>query len=856
MCADESNLEGLLNDLSLGLVMVDPDDLITLGEILEKVETLAEAFEAYDSAEARVVLFGLRKSIENMILDKAPDKVRVVEILGQGVALLQDIHRSLAAGGAYEGDLNDFRAAVEKDAQVDLSEAPEAAGREAPAAEPRTGPAPPEPGAEMTAEETGPTDEPSADEAAVYDASQDQELFFGFLSESMEHIETIEVNIIALEQDPEDPETINSVFRPFHTIKGVSGFLNLKTIHQLTHNVENVLDDARNQKIPVSGALIDLVLDAVDLLKRMLADVKASLETNEPVTADYGLDDFFQRLQAVQQGDLGRPMESEPPQSVFAGRKLGEILVEQELVSEDELDRILENQENARLRRLGDILVEQGLISQQELEEALALQIQSEGKRLGEILVETGKAEPNQISLAVHQQESLRSQKLGEMLIREKQADAREVSSALREQRKTPDSSGATARTVKVDTKKLDDLVNMVGELVIAQSLVSSNESILGVKDQKLFRDLSHMARITSELQNTAMSMRMVPIRQTFQKMIRLVRDLSRKSGKQIELTMSGEDTEIDRNMVEAIYDPLVHMVRNSVDHGVEKPAARREAGKPDEGWIHLKAFHQGGNVVIQIIDDGQGLNRDRIFGKAVERGLVSPEEHLTDQAVYQLIFQPGFSTADQVTDVSGRGVGMDVVKRAIDKLRGKVEIESEPGRGSTISIRLPLTLAIIDGMIVRVGDNRYILPTMTIRESFRPGRGEYHTVKGQGEMIKVREHLLPLVRLDHVLGVSGGVVDPTQALVIVVEHNGEQRCLLVDEVIGKQEVVIKSLGERLKYVRALAGGSILGDGTVGLILDVTGMFEVSDGMGGGMPPPAAAHQDWEMDDDWGMGPG
>ncbi|MFH1089963.1 MAG: chemotaxis protein CheA, partial [Pseudomonadota bacterium] len=473
------------------------------------------------------------------------------------------------------------------------------------------------------------------------------------------------------------------------------------------------------------------------------------------------------------------------------------------------------------------------------------------------ILVETGKADPESISQALREQEAQREQKLGEILIREGQADAREVTSALREQKKAVEAGQPASQTVKVDTLKLDNLVNLVGELVIAQSLVKSNNNIIGLKDQKLLRDLSHLSRITSEIQLTAMSMRMVPIRQTFQKMIRLVRDLSHKSGKQVSLSMSGEDTEIDRNMVEAIYDPLVHMVRNSVDHGVELPEIRRQRDKPAEGRLHLRAFHQGGNVVIQIEDDGQGLNKEKILKKALERGLIRPEDELTEAQTFSLIFQPGFSTADKVTDVSGRGVGMDVVKKAIERLRGKTEIDSKSGRGSTITIRLPLTLAIIDGIIVRLGEHRYILPTVAIRESFRPGPGDYYTVQGQGEMIKVRENLLPLVRLNQVLGAQGAQTDPTQALVVVVENEGDRRCVMVDEVLGKQEVVIKSLGERLKYVRALAGGSILGDGRVGLILDVVGLFEISDGQAGGVPRAAApeADSDGETDQDWGMGP-
>lgn len=834
------NAEKMLDDISLSMVMIDPEDLISLGEFLEKVEKLADDFPQTDSSWPEVILNGLKKAIEAIILDQVKDKARVVEVMGQGVSLLQEIIRSQTGESSISPDVDPFLEAMKTEAGIDLRP-DEAGGGRAEAAE---APVVEEPAMEM--------------EEAGYDVGQDEDLFFSFIAESMEHIEAIEVNIIALEQDPEDNDAINSVFRPFHTIKGVSGFLNLKEIHSLTHDVENLLDDARNERLKVSSALIDVVLDAVDILKRMIDDVKTGLETGESVEKDYNLPAFVERIKAIQQGV---PIEEEYVESSpYSGKKLGEILLDQGLVSEDELNRLVEAQEKSRLFKLGEILVEQGLISNDDLEEALQLQMEDSSKKIGEILVETGKAPPQEVSRAIEDQEKKREQKIGELLIKEKQAGAREVAGALREQKKAPSGPAGqpSAHTVKVDTTKLDGLVDLVGELVIAQSLVASNERIAGLKDQKVLRDLSHMSRITSELQRTAMSMRMVQIRQTFQKMIRLVRDLSRKSGKMVELEMFGEDTEIDRNMVEAIYDPLVHMVRNSVDHGVEAPETRQATGKPPQGTVNLRAFHQGGNVVIQIEDDGQGLNKDRIFAKAVERGLVGPDEKLSDSAVFNLIFQAGFSTAEKVTDVSGRGVGMDVVKKAIEKLRGKIEVDSQLGLGSTITIRLPLTLAIIDGMIVRVGDNRYILPTVAIHESFRPSADDYHTVKGRGEMIKVRENLLPLVRLDSILGAHGSVKDPTEALVVVVENEGERRCILVDEVLGKQEVVIKSLGERLKYVRALAGGSILGDGRVGLILDIAGVFEVSDRSFGQVfvpgSGPAATTGDWEMDEDWGMG--
>ena len=664
------------------------------------------------------------------------------------------------------------------------------------------------------------------------DFGQDEDLFFGFITESLEHIESIEVNIINLEQEPENVETLNAVFRPFHTIKGVSGFLNLKTIHHLTHEVENILDDARNFRLPVTAPLIDLVLDAVDILKQMIGDLKSSVETGQTVVSDYGVDAFIKRIVAIQQGD-DQDFDDEQP-SPEKGQRLGDILIGQGLLTEEALENILVEQETARLRRLGEILVEKGLLAANELEAALQEQLSHADKKLGTILVESGKANPMDISEALDEQEKLRGQKIGEILVREKRTGSREVTKALREQKKAS-SGGAMAGgngaavTVKVDTGKLDNLVDLVGELVIAHSQVTSNHGVMSLKDQKLLRDLNHLARITSELQRTAMGMRMVPISQTFQKMIRLVRDLSRKSGKQVELTMTGEDTEIDRNVVEAIYDPMVHMIRNSVDHGVEAPEERIRKGKQGEGRINLRAFHQGGGIVIEIEDDGQGLNREKILAKAVERGLVGPDEKLNDNAVFNLIFQPGFSTAEQITDVSGRGVGMDVVKKAIEKLRGRVEVHSEPGVGSTITIRLPLTLAIIDGMIVRVADNRYILPTMSIRESFRPNEDDYFTVQGQGELVRVRGHLLPLLRLHQLFGLSGSHCKPSEALVVVVESEGNRRCLMVDELLGKQEVVIKSMGDGIQKSKALAGASILGDGRVGLIVDISGLFEISD---------------------------
>jgi two-component system chemotaxis sensor kinase CheA len=381
-------------------------------------------------------------------------------------------------------------------------------------------------------------------------------------------------------------------------------------------------------------------------------------------------------------------------------------------------------------------------------------------------------------------------------------------------------SDGATG-FVKLDTRKLDSLVDLVGELVIAQSMVVQDPDVQGLSSGHLARTLRQLGRITSELQRTAMSLRMVPIRRTFQKMTRLVRDLAAQQQKQVQLVAEGEETELDRNIVEQLSDPLVHMIRNSVDHGIESPADRVAQGKPALGTIRLTAAHQRGGIVIAIQDDGKGLDRERIQAKARERGLVKPDATLTEEETFALIFAPGFSTAEVVTDVSGRGVGMDVVRRNIEKLRGKVEIQSVAGQGTTFTIVLPLTLAIIDGMLVGVGDDRYIIPTLSVRESFRPRPGMVSTVHERGEVVSVRGKLTPLLRLGPHLGTPCRAVDPTEGIIVVVESGDAARGLLVDELLGKQEVVIKNLGETFRRQNLLAGAAILGDGRVGLILDV-----------------------------------
>jgi two-component system chemotaxis sensor kinase CheA len=388
-------------------------------------------------------------------------------------------------------------------------------------------------------------------------------------------------------------------------------------------------------------------------------------------------------------------------------------------------------------------------------------------------------------------------------------------------------SSGGGA-TVRVSTEKLDSLMDVVGELVIVQSQLIETAREIGNTGTMLQRNVTQLSRITKELQHTAMALRMIPIKPTFQKMERLVRDLASDLGKKVNFTTSGEDTELDRTVVEQIGDPLVHMVRNAMDHGLEPVADRVAKGKSEAGSVHLHAYHQGSNIVIELRDDGRGIDPDKIYKKAVEKGIVTPGAVMSRDEILALIFAPGFSTAEKVTSVSGRGVGMDVVKRNIQKLRGIVDISSEVGQGSVFKIRLPLTMAIIDGLVVRVGADRFILPTTSVQVALRPARGSITTVQGQGELIEVRGKLLPLHRLHRRFGIPSDSENPWEGIVVIVETSGRQSALFVDEMISKQEVVIKSLGAFMQGLPGVAGAAILGDGNIALILDPGSLLQAA----------------------------
>ncbi|MBF0199191.1 MAG: chemotaxis protein CheA [Planctomycetes bacterium] len=543
--------------------------------------------------------------------------------------------------------------------------------------------------------------------------TQDLSFYTDFASEAYEHLEAAEHILLDSGEEAISDEDINTIFRSFHTIKGVSGFLDLRDIQVLTHRAENVFDLVRSKELKMNGDLHDLCFKVVDKVKVLVSVMTECAEKGKGVPLDNEVDALAAHL-----------------------------------------DTYLSKKENVPTK-----LIEQ---------------------------------------------------------VEEKQEDSAQESNVDNSTVVSKSIKVNTNTAIKVATDRLDKVINLVGELVTSQAML--NEDLQGHQSKNLLRNLGHMKKNVNELQALAMSLRMVPIKSTFMKMSRIVRDLSRKMNKKIDFTMEGEETEMDRNMVDMLGDPLVHMVRNSADHGVESTEDRVAAGKSPEGHVLLKAFHKGGNIVIQIKDDGKGIDREVILKKAIEKGLANSTQEYTDNEVFQFLFAPGFSTAKEVTDVSGRGVGMDVVRKNIENLRGRIDIESVKGQGTTFSIHLPLTLAIIDGMVISVANNRYIIPTIAIDQTFGVNDQDIFSVQSEGRVIKFREHMVPILSFDQIF--SDESYKGEGNILLVLNAGDRHVAVLVDEILAQQEVVIKSLHESMQAIKGLSGSAILPDGTVGLILD------------------------------------
>ncbi|MFZ0942771.1 MAG: chemotaxis protein CheA [Syntrophobacteraceae bacterium] len=677
-----------------------------------------------------------------------------------------------------------------------------------------------------------------------------------YRAEAHELLAELEMSLLALEEDPGDMELIGRVFRALHTIKGSGAMFGFDDIAAFTHDVETVFDLVRNEKLGVTKTLVDLTLRAGDQIRGMLdrangaamagtymADEitsalrelipkpdnpvcqvpQASLPAteNEQVEKTYRISlrpdrEIFSRganpvllmnelrelgecsviahTEAIPELEEIDPEECHTSWDVILTTRRGlDAIKDVFIFVEDEcelaigvVDELGLGDDDSRPKRIGEILIERGLVSQEDLQEALGVQ-----KRVGELLVDKGLVEASRVESALVEQEHIRA-----------------VSSRYRKEEQ--------ASSVRVPAERLDALVNLVGEMVTVQDRLS--QTVSSMEHSELLSISEEVERLTAELRNNTMSIRMLPIGTTFRKFKRLVRDLSGELRKDILLVTDGGETELDKTVIERLNDPLVHLIRNCIDHGIEPPGVREAAGKPRQGTVQLSAMHSGANVLIRITDDGAGLDTDAIKSNAVERGLMAAETELSEKELFSLIFAPGFSTARQVTSVSGRGVGMDVVKRSIEALRGSIDVSSQKGMGTTITLKLPLTLAIIDGLLVKVGDGHYVLPLSVVEECVELTREDVAKAHGR-HIIHVRGGIVPYIRLRDRFAVNGDAPEVEQ--VVITESPGGNVGFVVDSVIGEHQTVIKNMGRIYRNVDVISGATILGDGTVALIMDV-----------------------------------
>ncbi len=667
------------------------------------------------------------------------------------------------------------------------------------------------------------------------DLSQFLETFY---EESFEGLEIMEQELLNLESGNDDPETINSIFRAAHSIKGGSGTFGLDSVADYTHVLETLLDEMRDGRRAVTPEVIAPLLESVDVLRDMLTALRAGEEPDPaPVAASR------RKLETVLgegTGDGENAASAEAETEAASGWRIqfrpyphllqtgnDPVRMFRELAELGSLEVEADTEQLPTLANLapedcylGWTLTLRGDVAREAIDEVFDWVEGDCDLTITPLDADTSEAKPTPATPVADASADTAP------AAKSKQATGSPPPAAAKRPARP-----AEASSIRVAIDKIDDLINMMGELVITQSMLSQlgEAEQFGPEHIERLRDgLAQLERNTRELQENVMRIRMLPISFAFQRFPRLVHDLGAKLGKQVELRLSGEQTELDKTVMEKIGDPLVHLVRNSLDHGIETPEQRVAAGKPETGVIHLNAFHEGGNIVIEIHDDGAGLNRDRILAKAIENGLVSPDDNLSDEQIHDLIFAPGFSTAEVVSDVSGRGVGMDVVRKNIRALGGTVEVQSEAGKGSTFTIRLPLTLAILDGQSVRVGNEIYIVPLIAIIESLQVEPEHVKSVTGAAQVYCLRDEYIPIVHLAEVFGVQADARRLEDGLLVVVEGEGNKIALFVDDLLGQQQVVIKSLETNFRKVDGISGATILGDGTVALILDITGLISLS----------------------------
>lgn len=683
-----------------------------------------------------------------------------------------------------------------------------------------------------------------------------------FREEAHELLTELETALLELETNSTDQELIGRVFRALHTIKGSGAMFGFEKISEFTHEVETVFDQVREGAFPASKELIDLTLLARDQILAMLD----SPEENAEITGLKNIE-IITLLKKLTAGDSpGMPQDAAESPKNAAGkadqptpqveksyrirfrpspdiflqgtnpillldelRQLGECHILAHTGTIPELksldpekcytgwDILLTT--NKGINDIKDVFIfveDDSELNIETIEDEKKPGIDNEPKKLGEILIERGDLSPEKLDQILEEKKPI-----GEILVDAGLVSTEKVESALVEQqhiKETQEKRQSTeqAASIRVASDKLDSLVDLVGEMVTVQARLSQTTS--KVENTVLLAVSEEVERLTAELRDTAMSMRMVTIGTTFNKFRRLIRDLSGKLGKEVTLTTEGADTELDKTVIERLNDPMIHLIRNCMDHGIEMPAERKKLGKDPTGTIHLRAAHSGAYVLIEIIDDGGGLNREKILAKAVEKGLATRENELSEKEIYNLLFAPGFSTAEKVTGLSGRGVGMDVVKRTIDALGGNIEINSIKDKGSTITLKIPLTLAIIEGLLVELGGDFFVIPLSSIEECVELSREDVASAHGR-HLAKVRGSLLPYIHLRQIFNIDGDVPEIQQ--IVVVYSDGRKVGFLVDKVIGQLQTVIKSLGKAYRNIEGVSGATILGDGTVALILDV-----------------------------------
>jgi two-component system chemotaxis sensor kinase CheA len=645
-----------------------------------------------------------------------------------------------------------------------------------------------------------------------------QEILQDFLVESFELVEKLDEDLVELESNPEDLELLNGIFRVAHTVKGASSFLNMDVLTHLTHHMENILNKARHGELVITPDVMDVILESIDLMKQLL-------ETIRDTSSDAGVDvsECVARLDKIDGGDgnVETPVVEAPPEPakeetppVESSPEPAEEEPDYENMSDDEVEaeiaRLLEQrQAEDRAKREAKIAAGESVPEAPPAPDEPAEE-KKEDKPSAPPPPPPPPPKPNKAQSAANDDDG-----------GSKAAPAK----------KAP----VVEQTIRVDVKRLDHLMNLIGELVLAKNrLIKINDDVEERYEGEEFLEelnqvVSIVSLVTTDLQIAVMKTRMLPVGKVFNKFPRMIRDLTRELKKKIELEISGEDTELDKSIVEEIGDPLVHIIRNSCDHGVEDPETRIAAGKDETGTIKLKAYNEGNQIVIQIDDDGKGLDVDMLKDKCLDKGLITEKEadQMSDKEAFALIFRPGFSTAAQVTNVSGRGVGMDVVKTNIEKLNGIIDIDSELGQGTSIKLKIPLTLAIIQALLVGVQEEAYAIPLASVMETVRISTDEIYTVEGRSVM-RLRDEVLSLVHIGDIFEVERIIDGGEHAYVVVLGLGAQKLGLIVDTLVGQEEIVIKSLGEYLKGIDGIAGATIRGDGGVTLIVDVVALMDMA----------------------------